>query len=117
MADIHVVAHGDSLTPLGLHLKQWNGSSYAAVSLTGKTVKVFVVDEAGTVRIAETETGVTVVEAATGKVSYTWPDGASALPEGKYFLYARVYSGSDRDSFPVQAEALEIRVVKHIRDT
>ena len=78
---------GDTLTPLGATLKQRISGGLQAVNLTGKTVKAEVRNAAGTVVVAETTTGVVVVSASTGQVSYDFPSGASALPAGTYYVY------------------------------
>lgn len=105
----HYLSYGDTLTPLGCQLKQKNTSgTLAVVSLTGKTVKVFVTDEAGTTVVTETETGVTVVDAANGKVQYDFQGGASLLDAGDYYVYFRVYSGAERDTYPVETEQMHV---------
>ncbi len=113
----HTIQYGDSRTPLGAVLKQKNESGVlAAVDLTGVTVKVLIVDADGRVVVAETTTGVTVVDADAGKVSYEFRSGDDALPAGTYYLYFRVYVGTERDTFPVVPKELKVVVKQHIED-
>ena len=91
---------GDTLTPIGATLKQRISGGLQAVNLTGKTVKVTVRNSDGTEAIAETTTGVTVVDATAGQVSYDFPSGASALAAGTYYVYFVVYgSGGESTEF------------------
>ena len=91
---------GDTLTPLGSTLKQRVSGGLQAVNLTGKTVKATVRNAAGTVVVAETTTGVVVVSATGGQVSYDFPSGASALTAGTYHVYFSVYgSGGEATEF------------------
>lgn len=113
----HAIQYGDSLTPLGAVLKQRNEAGVlAAVDLTGRTAKVLVVDAGGSVVVAETTTGVTVVDQEAGKVSYDFRTGDDALPAGTYYLYFRVYSGTERDTFPVEPKQMKVVVKKHAED-
>ncbi len=81
-------------------LKQRVSGGLQAVNLTGKTIKVEVRNTAGMVVVAETTTGVAVVSAAAGQVSYDFPAGASALPAGTYYVYFAVYgSGGESTEF------------------
>jgi hypothetical protein len=95
---VHTIIEGDSLTPLGMVLKQKSGGKLVAANLTDRTVKVEVTDESGTVVIPETTTGVEVVNATAGQISYTFP---TDLERGVYLVYARVYGDGDaRDTYP-----------------
>lgn len=99
--------YGDTKTKLGMQFKQDDTDGTLAVTdLSGLTVKVLVVDERKNVVVAETTTGVTVSDAANGKVTY---DFQSALPPGTYYVYGRAYDGSEYDTFPAKEE--EMRVV------
>lgn len=114
----HYVQYGDSLTPIGLQLKRKNTSgNLVAVDLTGLTVKVLLTDPAGTIIVEETAVGVTVTSAADGQVSYDLPAGDDALEAGTYFLYSRVYSGTERDTYPVRKKEMRIVVEQHIQET
>jgi len=98
---VHTIIEGDSLTPLGMTLKQMSAGKLAAVNLTGRTVKVEVTDENGETVVEETTTGVAVVSATGGQISYTFP---ADLERGVYLVYARVYgSGDARDTYPSPA--------------
>lgn len=113
----HRVQYGDSLTPLGVQLKQQNEAGVlAAVDLTGKTVVVVIADSTGSVVISETTTGVETTEPGAGKVRYTFPSGQDALQAGTYYLYFRVYQGTRRDTFPVVPKQLRIVVAQHFED-
>ena len=114
----HEIYYGDSLTPIGLRIKRKNASGdLAPVDLTGTTVKVLICDHAGNIAVAETTAGVTVTNATAGEVSYDFPNGASALPRGTYYLYARVYVGTERDTYPVAAKQMQIKVYEHAIET
>lgn len=114
----HEIHYGDSLTPIGLRIKRRNTSGVlAAVDLTGTTVKVLICDHGGNVVVAETTEGVTVTNATEGEVSYDFPSGASALGAGTYYLYARVYVGTERDTYPVVSKQMRIRVYEHAIET
>jgi hypothetical protein len=114
----HDLYYGDSLTPIGLKFKQRNTSGdLANVDLTDKTVKVLICDHAGNVVVAETTTGVTVTTATAGEVSYDFPSGSSALAGGTYYLYARVYVGGQRDTYPVVAKQMQIKVHEHVLES
>lgn len=110
----HTIRHGDSLTPVGLKLKRKNTSGVlTSVDLTGKTIKVLIRDPSGDVVLDETTTGVTVTSAADGEVSYDFPAGLDALDPGTYFLEALVYSGGERDTYPVEPKEMRIMVKAH----
>ena len=100
---------GDSLTPLGATLKRRATGGLQATNLTGLTVKAEVHNAAGTVVVAETTTGVVVVSAAAGQVSYDFPSGASALPAGTYYVYFAVYGAggesTEFDTYPTAGPA------------
>lgn len=102
----HVLAVGDTLTPLGVALKRPDGT---AVDLTGLTVKVYAVDADGVEVIAETDTGVTATDDAAGEVQYDF-QAADVVTEQDYYLYFRVYSGAERERFPPDAKRLVISV-------
>jgi hypothetical protein len=114
----HDLYYGDSLTPLGLRFKRRDtNGDLTNVDLSGKTVKVLICDNSGNVVVAETTSGVTVTDATAGEVSYDFPSGASALGGGTYWLYARVYSGTERDTYPVAAKQMQIKVHEHVVET
>ena len=114
----HDLYYGDSLTPIGLKFKRRNTTGdLANVDLSGKTVKVLICDHGGNVVVAETTTGVTVTSATAGEVSYDFPSGAQALDGGTYYLYARVYSGTERDTYPVASKQMQIKVHQHVVET
>ena len=92
---------GETLTPLGVQLQQRNASGVLTdVDLSGRVVKVVVVNENGTIVVSETTTGVTVTDATTGKVSYSIP----ATVTGNNLVYFHVYgtggNSSKYDIFP-----------------
>jgi len=104
----HELSVGDTLTPMGATLQQKNASGVlAAVDLTGLTVKFQMVDSAGTVKVAETTTGVTVTDAAAGKVQYDF-QSADVDTEGTFYGWFTVYSGSERDTYPIGGRELVI---------
>jgi hypothetical protein len=100
---------GDLRTVLPVTLVQPNASNVlTAVNLTGLTVKFKMVDEAGTAIVAETQTGVTVVTAASGTVNYDF-SSAGVTTAGTYYGYFVVYDSGEADHFPVQSRGLKIR--------
>lgn len=100
----------DTRTVLSAALKQDNPSGVeSVVVLTGKTVKFKMVDAAGAVVIAETDTGVTVESGVDGTVYYDF-SAASVDTAGTYYGYFVVYDGTKADHFPVQGRGLKIRI-------
>lgn len=105
---------GDTLTPLGRTLKQRSSTgALTAVNLTGKTVKFLLVAEDGTVVIAETTTGVTVVDATAGQVQYDFQAAdivaITAKGAGTYYAWFRVYSGTEFDTFPKGGRKFQVQ--------
>jgi hypothetical protein len=97
----HSLTVGDTLTPLGCQLKQVNASGVLTpVSLAGATVKFKMSDTDGVIVVTETETGVTVVDATTGKVSYDF-QAADVDTAGIYYGRFVVYSGLEKDTYPI----------------
>jgi hypothetical protein len=110
----HVARSGDSLTPVGLKLKRKNALGVlTSVDLTGLTVKVLIRDHEGTPVVDETTTGVTVTDAEEGEVSYDLPTGDDALDAGTYYLEALVYSGAERDTYPVEPKQMKLQIKAH----
>ena len=111
--DAHYRNYGDTQTPLGMHLTQADDDGdQQDYSLVGKTVKVVITDASdGSVVVAETTTGVTVVTAAEGKVSYDFQGGADLLPEGEYLVWVRAYDGAEFDTFPVWPDEMRVIIV------
>ena len=104
---------GETLTPLGVNLQQrGSDGKLANVNLTGRVVKVVVVNMHGNIVVAETETGVSVTSAAAGEVSYAIP---SSL-RGEHWIYFHAYgtggNSSKYDIFPTAIpEENRMRVV------
>ena len=106
----HALAVGDTLTPLGCQLKQLGTTgTLAAVNLTGLTVKFTLVDSTGTVIVNEATTGVTVTDAANGKVQYDFQTG-DVDTAGTYYAWFTVYSGTEHDTYPVGGRKLVIEI-------
>ena len=100
----------DTRTALSVQLKQKNeAGTDTVVDLTGLTVKFKLYDSAGTVVVSETQTGVTVSDAVTGKVDYDFQSANVATP-GAYYGYFVVYDGSETDHFPVKSKDLIIEI-------
>jgi len=113
----HTIQYGDSLTPVGLRLKRRNTSGVlTALDLTGLTVKVLIVQLNGAPVVGETETGVTVTSEADGEMTYLFPTDDQALEPGTYWLYVRVYSGAERDTYPVEPKQMRIVVKQHAQE-
>ena len=107
---VHTVAIGDSLTPVGCQILP--SDSDTPVDLTGLTVKMLVTNLSGTTVVEETTTGVTVVDESTGKVSYDLPTAVNGTA-GHYYLNFRVYSGTERDTYPspIKQQRMQVDVV------
>jgi hypothetical protein len=106
----HRIGIGDTLTPLGVQLKQLSTSGVlTAVDLSGLTVKITLVNEAGTVVVNEGTTGVTVTDATNGKVQYDFQT-ADVATAGTYYGWFTVYSGTEKDTYPVGGRKLVIEI-------
>lgn len=107
-ADFHRRHVGDTVTALAVQLKQKNEAGVlSVVDVTGKTVKFKMVDQTGTVVIAETDTGVSTEDAINGKVSYAF-SAAGVAAAGTYYGYFTVYSSAVFDTFPAIRQDLVI---------
>lgn len=103
----HVIHVNDTRIPLAVQLVRKDGT---VVDLTGLTVKFKMRHAAtGTVKVAETTSGVTVTTAASGHVQYDFP-AAAVDTVGIYYAYFVVYQGSEADTFPVDTGRLVVRV-------
>jgi hypothetical protein len=100
--DIHL---NDGRTPFKATLMQ----SGSAVNLTGLTVKFKLVAADGTVVLADTTTGVTVLVAANGTVEYDFSTLA-AHSYNELFGYFIVINGIKTDHFPVKHRELRFRI-------
>jgi hypothetical protein len=106
--ETHRICIGDTLTPLGAQLKQRDANgALSAVNLTGLTVKFSMANSAGTVVVNEATTGVTVTDAANGKVQYDFQT-ADVATAGTFYGWFTVYSGAERDSYPTGNKKLII---------
>lgn len=103
--NIHHRTVGDTRTPLGVTLSV-NGT---AIDLTGTTVKFKLVAANGTVKLAETATGITITVGSGGEVQYDF-SAASVDTAGIYFGWFVVYSGLERDTFPSDGRELQIEI-------
>jgi len=105
---VHKMIVGDTLTPLGVQLLQRNTlGALTAVDLTDRTVKFRMVANDGTVIVDDSETGVTIEDAESGRVSYDF-QAADVASAGTYYAWFRVFSGSERDTFPADGRSLSI---------
>jgi len=102
---VQKIASGSNLSPLGGQRVQRVNGSLQPVNLDGRTVKVFVTDGRGSIIVAETEAGVSVIEAEDGQVSYVLPPAVYSRKRGDCSVYFNVYgTGGDSskfDTFPV----------------
>ena len=111
---VHKISLGNTLTPLGCQLRQLGTDGlYAGVNLAGLTVKFTMIAEDGTVVVAETATGVTVVTAATGYVQYDF-QAADVDVAGTFYGYFNVYSGTEFDTYPAEERQLKIVIGNRI---
>jgi hypothetical protein len=98
---------GDTEVALAATLVRPDGT---VVDLTGLTVKFTMIDSDGADVIAETETGVTVTDADSGEVQYTFSSG-DVDTAGTYYAYFIVFDGTgNRDTFPVRQRELRISI-------
>ncbi len=108
--ETHKLGIGDTLTPLAVQLKQRDSTgTLSNVNLSGLTVKFTMVDSSGTTIVDEATTGVTVTDAATGKVSYDFQT-ADVDVAGVFYGWFTVYSGSEYDTYPVGGRKLVIEI-------
>ena len=109
-AETHRISVGDTLTPLACQLKQRDANgTLAAVNLTGLTVKFTLVNSAGTKVVDEGTTGVTVTDAANGKVQYDFQT-ADVATAGTFYGWFTVYSGTEHDTYPAGGRKLVIQI-------
>jgi hypothetical protein len=107
MRQIQLRHLGDTEVVLAATLERPDGTP---VDLTGLTVKFTMVDSAGVDVVAETTSGVTVTDADSGEVQYTFSSG-DVDTAGTYYGYFIVIDGSsNRDTFPVRHQDLKIRI-------
>ena len=112
-AQVHRRHITDTRTVLPVTLMQANASGVdTAVNLTGLTVKFALYDSAGAVAIAATQTGVTVVTAASGTVNYDFSSG-SVADAGVYYGYFIVEDSGETDHFPANSRGLKILIDGH----
>ena len=112
---VHYAGFGDSLTPLGAVFRQKNTTGrLVAVDLSDRTVNAIVYDDDGNEVLAESSSGVTVIDATAGQVAYDFPDGEDALPVGWYYVQFRAYGAGgeaeEHDTYPAPDPKLRMRV-------
>ena len=104
----HKIHVGDTLTPVAKQLKQKGTNGVLeVVNLTGLTVKFTMVNEAGVKVVDAATTGVTVTDAANGKVTYDF-QAADVVNAGTFNAYFHVYSGDERDTFPAEGDEFQV---------
>lgn len=92
---------GDTRTAIAGTLQRPDGT---VENLSGLTVTFRMTDTEGADKVAETNSNVTVTDAANGLVQYS-PQSADVDEEGTFNAYFRVADGSDKDTFPaIQGE-------------
>lgn len=107
----HVCTVGDTLSPMGVQLVREDGAGgYAVVDLTGLTVKFKMADREGTVVVAETVTGVSIIDATAGKVQYDF-QATDVDTEGIFYAWFITYLGSEKSTYPADGRSFSIRVV------
>ena len=108
--ELHRISVGDTLTPLGCQLKYKNASGVLTpLVLTALTVKFTLVSSAGVVLQNESTTGVSVVDADTGKVQYDFQT-TDVTAAGTYYAWFTVYSGTEKDTYPAGGRKLVIEI-------
>jgi hypothetical protein len=90
-------------------LQQPDGTgTLQAVDLSGLTVEFSMVNAAtGTVKVAKTATGITVVSAAAGTVNYDFSE-AGVDTAGIFWGTFTVTQSGETDAFPVKSQDLKI---------
>jgi hypothetical protein len=110
-AEQHTVTVGDTLSPLNVQLMQKDTTGVlASVDLTGKVVRFFMVNSAGTSVVAETVENVTVTDATAGQVQYDF-QAADVDTAGTYYGWFRVYDDTEYDTYPSGGRKLTILIV------
>jgi len=109
----HKITDLDSLTPIGRTLKR--GGS--AIDGTALTLQTKLVSDAGTVIHDWTATGASWSVAASGKAQYDWQPAdltafQAAADGAVFWLWFRVASGGEYDTFPHDGRKLKIVVNK-----
>ena len=98
---------GDTEVVLAVTLERPDGT---VVNLSGLTVKFTLVDSVGADKVAETDVGVTVTNAAAGEVQYAFK-AADVNMAGTYAAYFIVIDGAgNRDTFPVRRRDLQVSI-------
>jgi hypothetical protein len=99
---------GDRITAIATTLQRPDGT---AVNTTNLTVRFTMVDsEDGSVKVAETDTNVTVNSATAGEVEYA-PVAADVDTEGIYYGYFTTEDANGKkDTFPAAKGDLEIDI-------
>jgi hypothetical protein len=104
----HQLSVGDTLTPLAAQLKQADATgALVPVALSGLTVKFSMANSAGTLIVNEATTGVSVTDAANGKVQYTF-QAVDVTTAGTFYGWFTVYSGTSHDTYPIGGRTLAI---------
>ena len=99
---------GDTLTPLGAQLQQRDVSgTLADLDVTSMTVKFQMVSEASAVKVAETDSNVSAVTAAEGKVQYDFQT-TDVDTAGTFFAWFTAYSLTEKDTFPADGRTYKI---------
>jgi len=107
----HRITQGDTLTPLAATLQQKNASgNYEAVDVTSKDVKFCMVKSDDTTKVALTDSNVSKVDAANGKVQYDF-QAADVDTAGTFYAWFVVESGGELDTFPADGKAWKIVIV------
>ena len=108
---VHRRRVGDLRTVLPVTLQQPDATGLLQpVDLTGLTVTFSMVDAAtGSVKVAATSTGVSVVSAVAGTVNYDFSAGGVDTA-GIYWGTFRVTQSGETDAFPVATKGLKILI-------
>ena len=93
---------GDTLTPIGGHLRQkGSDGTYSDVDLSGKAVTFKMEDEDGTSIVSG---GSCTVADATGGLVYYAPAAADVAVPGTYNCWFIVTAGGKHDTYPVDGD-------------
>ena len=103
----HRRTKGDTRTPLKIVIVDENE---AAVNLSGLTLKFKMVRAAGTDKVAETASNVTVTDAANGEVQYDF-QAADVDEAGEFFAWFIIEDGSsEKDHVPHDGRRLRVQI-------
>lgn len=102
---------GDTLVAIAASLKRPDGT---AVDLSDLTVKFKMKDAQGNVKVALTETNVTVTDAEAGECQYD-PQAADVDTAGTFYAYfVTEDAAGNKDTFPARTGDFEVIIMPNV---